>query len=236
MAARERVEAGSRSSVRVETNGRGEANVATGVPVLDHLIGLLAGYADFDITLEVEPGAALDEAAAAGRALGQGLAEPLSAPNARRHGATVVPADEALAHVALEASGRPLVVSNVDLSDERVGGAATDVVGRFLQELAAGAGLTLHVRLIEGQETQHVLQAIFKALGGALLAGDRRRRAGVRVRPARCATGRERDGRHDDPGADRAGAFEHGSDPGGGGKRARPAREDDRLPRQTGRL
>src|SRR5918992_1705068 len=110
MAAGESVEAGSRSSVRVETNGRGRANVATGVPVLDHLIGLLAEYADFDLALEVEPGAALDEVAAAGRAPGEGLAGPLSAPTARGHAATVVPADEALAHVALEASGRPLVV------------------------------------------------------------------------------------------------------------------------------
>src|ERR687895_2135903 len=167
MAARERVEAGSRSSVRVETNGRGEANVATGVPVLDHLIGLLAGYADFDITLEVEPGAALDEVAAAGRALGQGLAEPLSAPNARRHGATVVPVDEALAHVALEASGRPLLVSNVDLSEARIAGLAGDLAARFLNEFAQTAGLTLHVRLIEGTDTQHVLEAIFKALGVA---------------------------------------------------------------------
>jgi imidazoleglycerol-phosphate dehydratase len=152
----------------VDTRGRGRANVATGVPVLDHLIGLLAGYADFDVTLEVEPGAALDEVAAAGRALGEALAEPLASPEARRHAATVVPVEEALAHVALEASGRPLVVSNVDLSAARVGGLKSDLVARFLEELAAGAGLTLHVRLVHGEQTQHVLEAIFKALGTAL--------------------------------------------------------------------
>ncbi len=98
----------------------------------------------------------------------EALAEPLSAPDARGHGSGVVPADEALAHVALEASGRPLVVSNADLSSARVAGLTTDVVSSFLHGLADGAGLTLHVRLIEGHDTHHVLDAIFKSLGVAL--------------------------------------------------------------------
>jgi imidazoleglycerol-phosphate dehydratase len=75
---------------------------------------------------------------------------------------------EALAHVALEASDRPLVVSNVDLTEARVGGLASDLAARFLQQFAEGAGLTLHVRLVNGSDTQHVLEAIFKALGVAL--------------------------------------------------------------------
>jgi imidazoleglycerol-phosphate dehydratase len=161
---------GERASVRVVVPGMGTANVVTGLPVLDSLLTVLAEYASFDLALEVTPGALLDEVLATGRALGQGLAGPLRVAGARGHGSAVVPADE-----ALEASGRPLVVSNVDLSDQRVGGAATDVVGRFLEELAAGAGLTLHVRLIEGEETQHVLLAIFKALGVALAQACRPR-------------------------------------------------------------
>ena len=79
-----------------------------------------------------------------------------------------MPADEALAHVALEASGRPLLVSNVDLSRAGVGGLETDAVASFLEALAEAAGLTVHVRLLEGRETQHVLDAIFKAFGAAL--------------------------------------------------------------------
>jgi imidazoleglycerol-phosphate dehydratase len=87
-----------------------------------------------------------------------------------------VPADEALAHVVVEVSGRPLVVSNVDLSDARVAGLARDIVATFLNELAEGAGLTLHVRLIEGDDPEHVLEAIFKALGVALAQSSRKRR------------------------------------------------------------
>ena len=160
--------AGGRTSVRLEVRGSGEASVATGLPVLDHLLGLLVRHASFDLTLEVEPGAAGAEISAAGRALGESLAEALRADEARGHGSAVVPADEALAHVTLEASGRPLVVSNVDLSDARVAGLRQDIADRFLRELAEGAGLTLHVRLLHGEDTRHVLDSIFKALGVAL--------------------------------------------------------------------
>ena len=165
-----------RLHARVDVAGSGEASVATGVPVLDHLLGLLAEYASFDLALEIAPGEAEAEIAAAGRALGRALEGALRSEGCRRHGSAVVPADEALAHVVVEASGRPLVVSNVDLSDARVAGLASDFVGTFLRELAEGAGLTLHVRLIEGAEPEHVLEAIFKALGVALAQSCRPRR------------------------------------------------------------
>src|SRR5918992_560906 len=106
----------------------------------------------------------------AGGAPGEALAGPLRRHGARGHGSAVLPADEALAHVALEASGRPLVVSNVDLSDAHVAGLDRDLVSEFLRELAEAAGLTLHVRLLHGEDARHVLEAIFKALGGALAA------------------------------------------------------------------
>jgi imidazoleglycerol-phosphate dehydratase len=164
-----------RSGVRV-AEGTGRANATTGLPVLDHLLGLLAATAGFDLTLEVAPGTPDDEVAAAGRALGEALRDRLAVDVVRGHGSAVVPADEALAHVALEASGRPLVVSNVDLSAARVGGFDTDLVARFLHELAEGANLTLHVRLLNGDDTQHVLEAIFKALGVSLAQALRPRR------------------------------------------------------------
>jgi imidazoleglycerol-phosphate dehydratase len=165
-----------RLHARVDVAGSGRANVATGVSVLDHLLELLAEYASFDLALEIAPGEAEEEIAAAGHALGQALEEALRSEGARGHGSAVVPADEALAHVTLEASGRPLVVSNVDLSDARVAGLGSDVVGTFLRELAQGAGLTVHVRLIEGEDPEHVLEAIFKALGVALAQSCRPRR------------------------------------------------------------
>ncbi len=68
----------------------------------------------------------------------------------------------------IETSQRPLLTSNVDFSGQRVGGLEGDVVQRFLTELAVGASLNLHIRVLEGKDSQHVLLAIFKALGGAI--------------------------------------------------------------------
>lgn len=145
------------------TLGTGEANVATGVPVLDHLLGELARASGFDVALEIEPDDAEAEVESAGTSLGTALV-PLIPIGALGH--ATVPADEALATVALERSGRPLVASNVDLTG--VGGLGSDLAAKFLLGLAAAAGLTLHVRLVEGEDTDHVLTAIFKALGVAL--------------------------------------------------------------------
>lgn len=157
-----------RTQMRVSVAGTGRVGVATGLPVLDHQLELLARHARVDLSLEVAAGAGAEELAGVGRVLGKELRAALRAPGARGHGSGSVPADEALAHVSLEASGRPRVVSNVDLSREHVGGLGTDLVASFLGELAEGAGLTLHVRLLEGEDTQHVLDAIFKSLGAAL--------------------------------------------------------------------
>ncbi|MBV8080308.1 MAG: hypothetical protein JO186_08035 [Actinobacteria bacterium] len=159
---------GTQTGVQIELGSRGESNVATGLPVLDHLIRLLADTARLQVSLEVEPSQADEEVAAAGRGLGIGLAELLRAPGAFGRGWATLPADEALASASIEVSPRPLLVSNVDFSGQRVGGLATDVVSRFLHELAAGAGLNVHIRVLEGREPEHVLAAIFKALGAAL--------------------------------------------------------------------
>ena len=158
----------TQTGVQLEAAARGEASVASGLPVLDHLVGRLAETARLQITLEVEPGQADEEVAAAGRALGRSLADLLHAPAAWGRGWATLPADEALASASIEVSERPLVVSNVDFSGQRVGGLASDVVGRFLNEFAAGAGLNVHIRVLEGRDPEHVLAAIFKALGAAI--------------------------------------------------------------------
>lgn len=155
--------------------GAEEMRVATGLSVLDHLLELLAERAGFDLQLEVAPGGPDDAATAAGRSLGAALRDVLRAEGARGYGYSIAPADEALANVVLETSVRPLLVSNVDLSDAHVAGLDRDLVSVFLRELAEAAELTLHVRLLHGEDARHVLEAIFKALGGALAAAGARK-------------------------------------------------------------
>jgi imidazoleglycerol-phosphate dehydratase len=167
-----------RLRVTLNVNGSGRANVDTGFPVLDRLLGLMADYAGFNLVVALAPGKPSGDTAATGGALGEELSKHLRAKRARGYGSAVLPVDEALAHVALEVSDRPLLVSNVDLSDARVGGLGTDLVTDFLARLAEGAGITLHVRLIAGDDAQHVLEAMFKALGVALSQACRPRPKG----------------------------------------------------------
>jgi len=151
-------------SVRVS---RGEgASVSTGLGVLDHLLGELARTARLSLVLEAAPGAVDQALAGAGRSMGEAIGPLLREPGATGHGFAWLPADEALAGVVLEVSERPLVASNADFSG--VGGLRSDVVAVFLEELANGAGLNIHIRVLEGKDPQNVLSAIFKALGAAI--------------------------------------------------------------------
>jgi imidazoleglycerol-phosphate dehydratase len=157
-----------RARVRVTVAGSGRANIDTGFPVLDRLLALLAEYAGFDVVVALAPGESAGDAVGAADALGEALSKHLRGRRARGYGSAVLPVDEALAHVVLEVSDRALLASNVDLSEAHVGGLGTDVVTDFLRRLAEAAGITLHVRLIAGEDAQHVLEAMFKALGVAL--------------------------------------------------------------------
>ncbi|MBA2295471.1 MAG: imidazoleglycerol-phosphate dehydratase [Actinobacteria bacterium] len=144
-------------------DGDGTANVTTGVPLLDHLLTELARAGRFDLALEIEPDDPEAEVDAAGTALGRAVAPRLPPGTI---GEATVPAAEALAMVVVERSEVPLVASNADLTG--AGGLGTDLAARFLGRLADEAGLTIHVRLIEGEDSGHALAAIFKALGVAL--------------------------------------------------------------------
>jgi imidazoleglycerol-phosphate dehydratase len=144
------------------------SSVSTGVSALDRLVELAARAGRFEIRLELAPAEPEAEVDAAGAEVGRSLLPLLSAPGAKGHGVGTMATDEALATVVLECSGRPLVLSNVDLASSHVGGLETDLASRFLAALAEAAGLTMHVRLVEGEESGHVVDAIFKALGVAL--------------------------------------------------------------------
>jgi imidazoleglycerol-phosphate dehydratase len=150
------------------TLGGGASSIATGVAVLDHLLGELAATGGFAIQLEVAPDEPEAEVDTAGSTLGEALRPLLAGNGAAGRGFGITPADEALAMVVVEVSGRPLVASNADLTSTRAGGLRTDLAAAFLRGLSESAGLTIHVRLIEGEDSQHVLEAIFKALGVAL--------------------------------------------------------------------
>jgi imidazoleglycerol-phosphate dehydratase len=159
-------------AARIDLAGR-DCRIATGVAVLDHLLEELAAAGDFGLTLEIAPDEPEAEVGQAGAALGDAVSALLARSSAGGRGFGIAPADEALALVVVEHSGRALVASNADLSSSRTGGLQADLAATVLDELARAAGLTVHVRLIEGESSQHVLSAIFKALGIALARATR---------------------------------------------------------------
>src|SRR5918996_3304637 len=148
-----------------------EVSVATGIPFFDHMLDQLGRHSR--IGLELKASGDLDVDAHhtvedVGITLGEALAEALGDKRGiRRYGDAVVPMEEALAQVALDISGRPLLVYDADVGAEAIGGYDTALTEEFLTALTRSGGLTLHVRLLAGRNPHHAVEAIFKALARA---------------------------------------------------------------------
>ena len=160
--------------MEVTVAGTGRANVDTGFPVLDRLLVLLAEYARFDLVVALAAGETSADAIEAAEALGEALSAHLRAPGVRGYGSGVLPVDEALAHVVargLRAAAARLERRSVRRPRRR----PRHRPGHGLPTpLRRGGGPDhLHVRLIAGDDAQHVLEAMFKALGVALCAACR---------------------------------------------------------------
>ncbi len=164
----------TRVSVEVNLDGSGRYQVQTGDPMLDHLLAQLAkhGLLDLDVTARgdsLPDGHHLfeDVAITLGRALRLAIGE---GRGIRRMGSALVPLDEALAEVAVDASGRGYAVLDTGLEDAQLGSLSGTLVAHFLERLALEGGLTLNVRVLSGSDPHHKAEAIFKALARALRA------------------------------------------------------------------
>ena len=162
------------TDVRVELSldGSGTATADTGLPFFDHMLQQLGTHAGFDLTvtakgdLEVDGHHTVEDV---GLATGGALLEALGDKRGiRRFGSVRVPIDEALVDCALDLSGRPFVVHEVDVPAETIGTYDTGLTEDFVRALAAAALMTVHVRLVSGRSPHHVVEAEFKALARAL--------------------------------------------------------------------
>ena len=158
--------------VRVDLDGSGASDVATGVGFFDHLLTLLARHSLID--LEVSATGDLDTGSHhtvedVGITLGQALARALGdRAGIERYGSAIVPMDECLALAAVDLSGRPFAAIDVPVPDVVVGGLETEAYPEFLRGLANHAGLTLHVRLLAPGGAHHAIEGSVKALARAL--------------------------------------------------------------------
>jgi imidazoleglycerol-phosphate dehydratase len=162
------------TSIRVELNldGSGSASAETGLPFFDHMLQQLGTHAGFDLSVSAKGDLDVDghhTVEDVGIALGQALREALGDKRGiRRFASITVPLDEAAVEVALDLSGRPFVVHEVDVPAETIGTYDTGLTEDFVRAFATAAEMTLHVRLKAGRSPHHIVEAEFKGLAKCL--------------------------------------------------------------------
>ncbi|MEX0705205.1 MAG: imidazoleglycerol-phosphate dehydratase HisB [Nitriliruptoraceae bacterium] len=158
--------------VELDLDGSGSSEVSTGVPFFDHMLDQLGRHGRLDLVVRADGDVEIDAhhtVEDTGIALGQALAEAWGdRTGVERFADALVPIDEALTHVAIDLSGRPYLVWNVDTPVEVVGTFETTLVKHFFEALVANARITLHVDSVRGDNTHHVFESVFKAVAVAL--------------------------------------------------------------------
>ncbi len=164
-------------SLSLSLDGSGQAQVATGVGFLDHMLTLWARHGLFDLSVSAQGDLHIDEHHTAedtciclGRAIDQALGERRGIV---RTAHSFVPMDEALALVAVDLGGRPYCVVQAEFVTPRLGQLGTDLVAHLLESVAAHGRLNLHAQVLYGRNDHHKVEAIFKAFGRALDAATR---------------------------------------------------------------
>ena len=159
-------------SVSVGIDGKGTSKIDTGIPFFDHMLDSLTRHGFFDIAIRAKGDLEIDQhhtVEDVGLVLGEAFAEALGDKSGiRRFGEAGCPLDEALVRATVDVSGRPFLVYNVDVSQDRVGTFDTELVHDFLLAFSNQLGINLHVDMIRGRNAHHVIEASFKALARAL--------------------------------------------------------------------
>jgi imidazoleglycerol-phosphate dehydratase len=156
-------------SLRLNLDGRGQAQIATGVGFLDHMLTLFAVHGFFDLTITAQGDTQVDDHHTVedlGICLGQALKKAVGdLAGMSRYGFSYVPMDEALVRVCVDFANRSFLHYNVTLVDQKVGSFDTALTKEFLRALVLHSGATIHVDLLHGENTHHIIEAVFKALG-----------------------------------------------------------------------
>lgn len=156
----------------INLDGTGKAEVSTGVGFLDHMLNLFARHGIFDLSVSCQGDTYVDDhhsvediAIALGQAIRKALGDKRGIC---RYGDITLPMDEALVLVAVDVSGRGMLCYNAEFKTEKIGTFDTELVEEFFQALATNAGITMHIRLLDGKNSHHIAEAIFKAAARAL--------------------------------------------------------------------
>ena len=169
-------------SIKLAVDGSGASKIATGIPFFDHMLTLFAKHALFDLDVRAKGDTEVDfhhTVEDVGIVLGQVVAKALGDKKGMvRYGNFHLPMDETLVRVALDFSGRPLLVwrlpKGMNLNRLKAGDFPAQLTVEFLRGFVQQAGLTLHVEVLYSDETHHLIEAVFKGFARALEQAVRR--------------------------------------------------------------
>jgi len=158
----------------VNLDGEGRAKVATGIGFLDHMLEQLARHSLIDLEVEAKGDLHIDfhhTTEDTGIVIGQAVAEALgSRAGIQRYGDALIPMDETLTRVALDASNRPYLIWKVSFTKPKLGEMDTELFREWFHAFAQAAGLTLHVENLYGENNHHIIESCYKGLARALRA------------------------------------------------------------------
>ena len=167
-------------SLSLNLDGTGNADIHSSVGFLDHMLTLFARHGRFDISLTCKGDTQVDDHHSVediGICLGQAFRAALAEKaGITRYGSITLPMDEALVLSAVDISGRSFLVWDAELPSQKVGTFDTELAEEFFIAFTSNAGITLHVRLLSGKNTHHILEGIFKSTARSL-------RAAIRIDP-----------------------------------------------------
>ena len=153
-------------------SGTGAGTIATGVGFLDHMLTLFARHGRFDLTVRCAGDTLVDDHHSVediGIVLGTAIAQALGDKRGiRRYGSMLLPMDEALGLCAVDLSGRSCLRLTAQIPSEKIGTFDTELVEEFFFAVTRSAGMTLHIRQMDGTNSHHIVEAMFKAFGRAL--------------------------------------------------------------------
>ena len=160
--------------VEVDLDGRGSSTIATGIGFLDHMLELLARHSRIDLAVRAKGDLHVDHhhtTEDVGIAFGQAVKQALGdMKGITRYADVHMPMDETLTRVALDISGRPVLVFKTEFVRDKVGSFDTELVREWFQAFAMNSGLTLHVTTLYGSNDHHIAESCFKGLARALRA------------------------------------------------------------------
>ena len=153
-------------------DGSGTGKIETGVGFMDHMLTLFARHARMDLDVICKGDTFVDDHHSVediGICLGAAIAKAVGDKRGiRRYGSMLLPMDEALVLCALDLSGRSCLRYTAQIPSQKIGTFDTELVEEFFLGLTRSAGLTLHMKMMDGTNSHHIVEAMFKALGRAL--------------------------------------------------------------------